>query len=64
MGIDLDKKHNPRKKEMIFGSLVGVDTVALIYLYLEYPLELEAFIWLLALLSIVFIAFVKVFFGK
>lgn len=64
VGIDLDKKHNPRKKELILGFLVGVDTVALIYLYLEYPWELGALIWLLALLSIVFIAFVKVFFGK
>lgn len=64
VGIDLNKKHNPRKKEIIYGSLMGVDTVALIYLYLEYPLEFEAFIWLLALLGIVFITFLKVFFGS
>ena len=61
VGIDLNKKHNPRKKEIIYGSLMGVDTVALIYLYLEYPFELGAFIWLLALLGILLIAFMKVF---
>lgn len=61
VGIDLEKKHNPKRKEIIYGSLVGVDTVALIYLYLEYPFELGAFIWLLALLGILLIAFMKVF---